>query len=48
AHGVERKSAPLTTYLLGYAAGKKSLTSAEVTDLLSHVSKAVQEWETVD
>ncbi|MBV5266976.1 MAG: hypothetical protein JZU67_00315, partial [Burkholderiaceae bacterium] len=36
AHGVERKSAPLTTYLLGYAAGKKSLNSAEVTDLLSH------------
>lgn len=48
AHGVERKSAPLTTYLLGYAAGKKSLTSVEVTDLLSHVSKAVQEWESVD
>ena len=48
AHGVERKSAPLTTYLLGYAAGKKSLTSSEVTDLISHISKAVQEWETVD
>lgn len=48
AHGVERKSAPLTTYLLGYAAGKKSLTSTEVTDLIGHVSKAVQEWETVD
>jgi molybdopterin-guanine dinucleotide biosynthesis protein A len=48
AHGVERKSAPLTTYLLGYAAGKKSLKAAEVTELIGHLEKAVQEWETVD
>ena len=48
AHGVERKSAPLTTYLLGYAAGKKSLASTQVIDLIHHLSNAVQEWETVD
>jgi hypothetical protein len=48
AHGVERKSAPLTTYLLGYVAGKKSLSAPEVTDLIAHLSNAVQEWETVD
>ena len=48
AHGVERKSAPLTTYILGYAAGKKSLTASEVNDLVGHLSIAVQEWETVD
>ncbi len=48
AHGVERKSAPLTTFLLGYAAGKDSLTPDEVRKLIETVSRAVAEWQVVD
>ena len=48
AHGVERKSAPLTTFLLGYAAGAKSLKADEIANLITVLSKAVAEWETVD
>lgn len=48
AHGVERKSAPLTTFLLGYAAGKQSLSPNEVKALIESVSNAVEEWQVVD
>jgi molybdopterin-guanine dinucleotide biosynthesis protein A len=48
AHGVERKSAPLTTFLLGYAAGKDSLSPDEVRKLIETVSNAVAEWQVVD
>lgn len=48
AHGVERKSAPLTTFLLGYAAGKDSLNPDEVRKLIQTVSNAVAEWQIVD
>jgi molybdopterin-guanine dinucleotide biosynthesis protein A len=48
AHGVERKSAPLTTFLLGYAAGKNSLSPDEVRNLIATVSSAVAEWQIVD
>ena len=48
AHGVERKSAPLTTFLLGYAAGKDSLNPDEVRKLIETVSSAVAEWQIVD
>ena len=48
AHGVERKSAPLTTFLLGYAAGKESLNPDEVRKLIETVSNAVAEWQIVD
>ena len=48
AHGVERKSAPLTTFLLGYAAGKQSLGPDEVKALIESVSNAVAEWQVVD
>ena len=48
AHGVERKSAPLTTFLLGYAAGKDSLSPEEVHKLIAAVSNAVAEWQIVD
>lgn len=48
AHGVERKSAPLTTFLLGYAAGKDSLSPDEVRKLIETVSNAVAEWQIVD
>lgn len=48
AHGVERKSAPLTTFLVGYAAGKKSLSNEELIDLIQHISRAVDEWSASD
>ena len=48
AHGVERKSAPLTTFLIGYAAGKESLNPDEVRKLIETVSSAVAEWQIVD
>lgn len=48
AHGVERKSAPLTTFLIGYAAGKESLNPDEVRTLIEAVSSAVAEWQVVD
>lgn len=48
AHGVERKSAPLTSFLLGYAAGKQSLSPDEVRKLIEAVSNAVAEWQIVD
>ena len=48
AHGVERKSAPLTTFLIGYAAGKESLKPDEVRKLIEAVSSAVAEWQVVD
>ena len=48
AHGVERKSAPLTPFLLGYAAGAKSLKANEVKNLIEVLTNAVAEWETVD
>ena len=48
AHGVERKSAPLTTFLLGYAAGAKSLKADEIQNLITVLTNAVAEWETVD
>jgi len=48
AHGVERKSAPLTTFLLGYAAGKDSMNHEEVRKLIEAVSNAVNEWQIVD
>lgn len=48
AHGIERKSAPLTTFLLGYAAGKDSLNPEEVHKLIASVSNAVAEWQIVD
>lgn len=41
AHNVERKSAPLTTFLIGLAAGK---TDADLTDLIKKVTAAIEGW----
>lgn len=43
AHNVERKSAPLTTYLIGLAAGK---TGTVPQDLIDRVNAAVTDWTT--
>ncbi len=48
AHGVERKSAPLTTYLLGFAAGSGHLTPDQVSELIIHLKNAVSEWNSSD
>lgn len=42
AHNVERKSAPLTTFLIGLAAGK---SDGEVTELINKITAAVNEWD---
>ena len=45
AHNTERKNAPLTTYLLGYAAASQNLTAAQIAELaaeLSAMAKAQQ------
>lgn len=42
AHNVERKSAPLTTYLVGLAAAK---TGADSKDLIEKINAAVSEWQ---
>jgi hypothetical protein len=42
AHNVERKSAPLTTFLIGLAAGKSDV---EVTELINKITAAVNEWD---
>lgn len=48
AHGVERKSAPLTTFMLGYAAGKSELSTEDLKALIRHISNGVLEWESVE
>jgi len=37
AHGVERKAAPLTTFLVGYAAGTSGLDQEAVGELTEHI-----------
>jgi len=45
AHNVERKSAPLTTFLIGFAAANKVQS---VEELIAKVNVAVSEWKTDD
>ena len=45
AHNVERKVAPLTTFLLGYAAGKGNLAKKEIEDLVEKINQSVKEWQ---
>lgn len=41
AHNVERKSAPLTTFLIGLAAGK---TGASEQELIEKINQAIKDW----
>jgi hypothetical protein len=45
AHNVERKVAPLTTFLLGYAAGKSNLAKKEMEELVEKINQSVKEWQ---
>lgn len=44
AHSLERKNAPLTSYLLGYAAASQNLSTEQIAALASKVGARAQEW----
>jgi hypothetical protein len=44
AHSLERKNAPLTSYLLGYAAASQNLNTTQIADLASKLGARAQEW----
>lgn len=43
AHSIERKNAPLTSYLLGYAAAARGLTPAQIAEAAAEVGKRARE-----
>ena len=43
AHAIERKAAPLTTFLLGFLAGKNNLSAAEISEKISQIEALVEE-----
>lgn len=43
AHNIERKAAPLTTFLLGYLAGKNDLGKEEISKLINQIENTIQE-----
>jgi molybdopterin-guanine dinucleotide biosynthesis protein A len=45
AHNIERKAAPLTTFLLGYAAGKSDLTKEQIKELITKIDNSISEWK---
>jgi len=45
AHNIERKAAPLTTFLLGYAAGKKDVSKEQLHELITKIENAVSQWK---
>jgi len=45
AHNVERRAAPITTYLLGYAAGLKDANPAAIEALAAKATTLAVEWD---
>ena len=45
AHQVEHKSAPITTFLLGYAAGTTGADPAELEQLAARATALADQWE---
>ena len=45
AHNIERKAAPLTTFLLGYAAGKDNATKEQIQKLITKINESIDEWK---
>ena len=45
AHNVERRAAPITTYLLGYAAGAQDADPAAVERLAARATTLALEWD---
>jgi hypothetical protein len=46
AHHVERPAAPLTTYIVGLAAGKAGGDAATIADLTARATRLARGWET--
>ncbi len=44
AHSLERKNAPLTSYLLGYTAASQNLDTEQIAQLASKLGARAQEW----
>jgi hypothetical protein len=44
AHGVERPAAPLTTFLVGYAAAKRGGSAADVEELAARAQALALKW----
>ena len=45
AHNVERRAAPITTYLLGYAAGLQDANPAAIEALAARATTLAVEWD---
>lgn len=45
AHAVQRPAAPLTTFLLGYAAGQSSAGTVEIEELAERASQLAARWD---
>ena len=45
AHNVERPAAPITTYLLGYAAGSRGAGPAKIEALAARAQALADEWD---
>ncbi len=45
AHGVQRPAAPVTTYLLGYAAGARGLDPTGIEALADAVTELADRWD---
>ncbi len=45
AHNVERRAAPITTYLLGYAAGLQGANPAAIEALAARATTLALEWD---
>lgn len=43
AHNIERKAAPLTTFLLGYLAGQKNLGKEQISEIIKEIEKTVDQ-----
>ena len=43
AHNIERKAAPLTTFLLGYLAGKNNLEKEEISKLIKQIENTIKQ-----
>lgn len=45
AHGVQRPAAPISTYILGYAAGRKNADPAAIEALAARAHLLAEEWD---
>lgn len=48
AHGVERRAAPISTYLLGYAAALHEASPEQLEELAARASALAEKWDAED